>query len=79
MKALSQAFTDHQQTVMKEFMVFNTKSVFLPHIIGQALRQRAKHQCFVRNLCISLFDKGEMRIKEEHGQNGKIEIWINKS
>ena len=37
-KALSQAFTDHQQTAMKEFMVFNTNSVILSHIIEQALR-----------------------------------------
>ena len=33
-KALSKAFTDHQETAMKEFMVFNTNSVILPHIIG---------------------------------------------
>ena len=34
-------FYDHQQTALKEFMVFNTNSVILPHIIEQALRQRA--------------------------------------
>ena len=40
-KALSQAFTGHQQTALKEFMVFNTILVILQHIIEQALRQRA--------------------------------------
>ena len=40
-KALSQAFTDHQQTAMKDFMVFNTNLVILPHIVEQAFRQRA--------------------------------------
>ena len=37
----NQAFTDHPQTALKEFMVFNTNSDILPHIIEQALRQRA--------------------------------------
>ena len=40
LKALSQAFKDHQQTAMKEFMVFDTNSVILPHIIEQALRPK---------------------------------------
>ena len=45
-------FYDHQQTALKEFMVFNTNSVILPHIIEQALRQRALGFCkeFVSSL-----------------------------
>ena len=54
---LSQAFTDHPQTAMKQFMVFITNSDILPHIIEQALRQRAsssyiKFHCLIVSIAL---------------------------